>query len=278
MTQEFIDFFWSLGEPINLLVILTFALAVIAAFSVNRALNVLKAKLGIEPTPRKGWFGKSAHKVIWDDVDIENEKDVLLDHDYDGIHELDNTLPPWWLWGFYFTIFWGLVYVIYFHIATDDKLQADEFAASMQARQELRDAALANAADQVDENTVVLLTGDADMAAGKEIYDLNCAACHLVDGGGSIGPNFTDNYWIHGNTINDVYGVVKYGVLDKGMIPWEEQLSPLQMQQVSSYILSMVGTTPATAKEPQGRLYEEVVADADAEAPVEESTETEVTE
>lgn len=189
-------------------------------------------------------------------VPLEKEKDILLDHDYDGIHELDNTLPPWWVWLFYITIIWGVFHMVYY-VFTDmgpGSIERYEMIKA-QAEEEVAEY-LATKADLVDEKSVVTLTDEAALDKGKTIFISYCAACHGTQGEGGVGPNMTDNYWIHGGDIKDLFKVVKYGVPEKGMISWKSQLSPVQMQQVSSYILTLVGTNPPNQKEPQGELYE----------------------
>ena len=183
---------------------------------------------------------------------IEGIDENVMDHEYDGIVELDNALPPWWLYMFYGTIIFSIIYVIMFFgmgkFNQQDELKAEyaEAAEKIEAYQKEHGAA-------VDENTVVLVTDADKLADGKAIYEKNCVACHAVNGGGGVGPNFTDDYWIHGNSINEVFKVVKYGVPEKGMIPWEAQLNPEQMQNVSSYILSeFKGKNVEGGKEPQG--------------------------
>src|SRR5690606_36947530 len=96
----------------------------------------------------------------------------------------------------------------------------------------------------------------AALEEAKTLYVQNCAACHGADGGGTVGPNLADEYWLHGGTVQDVFRVIKYGVQEKGMIPWQDKLNPEQIQIVASYILSLQGTTPASAKEPQGEKVE----------------------
>ncbi len=188
-------------------------------------------------------------------VPLAQEKDILLDHDYDGIKELDNNLPPWWVAMFYITIVWGVIYFVYYHMTSYGSTQEERYQEEMALAKASVDAYLATRGDLVDESTVTELTDAASLADGKLVYELNCLVCHLADGGGLVGPNLTDNYWIHGGSINDVFRVVKYGVPEKGMIAWSSQLRPLEMQKVSSYVLSLVGTTPANPKAPEGDLY-----------------------
>jgi cytochrome c oxidase cbb3-type subunit 3 len=193
-------------------------------------------------------------------MDYKNEKTELiegldskaLDHNYDGIIELDNSLPPWWVYMFYGTIIFSIAYCVYF-FAYDGFSQEKELAREMDAAK----AQIAKFQEEngpgIDENTATLLVDATALDAGKAIYEKNCVACHAANGGGGVGPNFTDNYWIHGNTINDLFKVIKYGVPEKGMIPWESQLNPEQMQQVASFILKeFSGKNVEGGKEPQG--------------------------
>ncbi len=179
----------------------------------------------------------------------------LLDHNYDGIMELDNDLPPWWLYMFYGTIVASIIYLVaFFGMGKFD--QQDELAAEYTiAEKEIAQYKEANGPG-IDENSVVLATDAAQLADGKTIYDKNCIACHKADGGGSVGPNFTDNASIHGNSINDVFKTIKYGVPEKGMIPWESQLNPEQIQNVASYILTeFKGKNVEGGKAPQGDTF-----------------------
>lgn len=174
------------------------------------------------------------------------------DHEYDGIVELDNVLPPWWLYMFYGTIIFSIIYVIMF-FGMGKFNQQDELKAEYAVAAEKIEAYQKEHGAAVDENTVVLVTDADKLADGKAIYEKNCVACHALNGGGGVGPNFTDDYWIHGNSINEVFKVVKYGVPEKGMIPWEAQLNPEQMQNVASYILNeFTGKNVEGGKEPQG--------------------------
>jgi len=189
---------------------------------------------------------------------LEQEKNIELDHDYDGIRELDNSLPPWWLYLVYITIFWGLGYLVYYHLTDSGKNQEMEYVADMEEAEVQKAAFLATQADQVDEKTVAMLTDEAALAEGKEVFLANCVACHGSNGeGNAVGPNLTDKYWIHGGSIQNVFSTIKYGVQEKGMQSWQAQLRPVVIQKVASYILSLQGTNPPNAKEPQGDLYEE---------------------
>ncbi len=208
----------------------------------------------------KSWFWDKFNKA----ASIEKEKDILLDHNYDGIQELDNSLPPWWKYGFYLTIVVACIYIYRFHISHEGLSQQEEYAAEMKKGEEDKAAYLAQSANNVDENTVVLQTDAASLAEGKDIFVKTCAACHLADGGGNVGPNLTDDYWLHGGGIKDVFKSIKYGWQDKGMKSWKDDFSPKQIQELASFVKSLKGTKPAVPKAPQGELYIEAVQSADA--------------
>ena len=177
---------------------------------------------------------------------------ILAGHEYDGIKELDNRLPRWWLWLFYITIIFAAVYFIRYHVIRTGKLQDAEYKAEVEAAsskyQQPAETASINAV------TVTLLADATSLEAGKAIFDKSCVVCHLSKGEGLVGPNLTDQYWIHGCKIGDLFNTITVGVPDKGMISWKDQLTPLQIQQVASYILSLQGTNPPNAKAPQGEL------------------------
>lgn len=187
---------------------------------------------------------------------IEEESDILMNHSYDGIRELDNDLPPWWVYSFYISIVFAIGYLGYYHVFDGDD-QIDLFNQEMaQAKIDVEEYKK-TATGLIDASTVELMTGAADIASGKEIYTTNCVVCHLPDGGGSIGPNLTDNHWILGGGIKNVFTTVSEGGRDgKGMIPWKSTLSAKEIAQVASYILSFQGTTPAKGKAAEGDLWE----------------------
>lgn len=189
-------------------------------------------------------------------VPVEKEADVMLDHNYDGIRELDNILPPWWVGMFYATIIAGVVYFSYYHIADKGLSSSEQYLVEVEEAEEEVKAYLAMQSDQVDENTVVMLEDENELALGESIFINKCAVCHGVEGEGGVGPNMTDNYFLHGGTINDVFRTIKYGVPEKGMISWKSQLRSSDMQRVASYILTLVGNTPSNPKDPEGELYQ----------------------
>lgn len=185
---------------------------------------------------------------------IEEEYKIDTGHSYDGIRELDNIIPPWFTTAFLLTIVFGIGYLYRYHIAKSAPMQIQEYQNEVTMANLKHDEYLKTQASSIDENNVALMTG-ADLEAGKKTFVTLCAACHKVDGGGMVGPNLTDEYWIHGGSIKNLFTVIKYGVPDKGMISWKEQLNPQQMAQVANYILTLKGTNPPDAKEKQGTLY-----------------------
>ena len=200
-------------------------------------------------------WGKKVWSKLTGNKPIEKEGEIILDHNYDGIRELDNELPPWWVWMFYATIIFGVVYLVRFHIVGD-------YDQALEYEQEVAAATLAieeykkTAKDLVDVNTVELLTEASDLSAGKAIFESTCVVCHMADGGGGIGPNLTDENWILGGGIKNVFNTVAEGGRDgKGMVAWKQILKPVEMAQVSSYLLTFQGTTAANPKAPEGDVW-----------------------
>ena len=205
-----------------------------------------------DSTSEPSLWGKLMSKAS-DAVPVEEEEAILLDHNYDGIHELDNHLPPWWKWLFYITIVWGFLYLVVYHVFDALPLMEEEYEIVMEDARIARQAMMALEGNNIDENNVEFSDAPDVLANGKAIYDRECVACHAPEGQGLIGPNFTDNYWIHGGSINDVFKTVKYGVPQKGMISWQSKLTPSDMRDVSCYILTFVGTTPKNPPAPKAR-------------------------
>ncbi len=217
------------------------------------------------------WF-MNLYKKLAGGKPIEEEGEIILDHNYDGIKELDNSLPPWWLYAFYGTIIFAVVYLVRYHIFEGPN-QVTEFETEMaQAELDIEEYKK-TAKGLVDMNTVTLLTDASDLSAGKAIFDINCVACHMADGGGGIGPNLTDSNWILGGGIKNVFKTINEGGRDgKGMISWKATLKPLEMAQVASYLLEFEGTTPAKPKAPEGDIW------IDPDKPTNESTQPETNE
>lgn len=188
---------------------------------------------------------------------MAEEKELLIAHDYDGIQELDNPIPGWFMYLFYATIIFGVGYLLNYHVFHLGQLQYDEYKTEMAQADVAKKLYLSKAANQVDENTVKLENDPERLKAGQVIFMQNCKPCHGEHAEGNVGPNLTDDYWLHGSKINDLFKTIKYGVLAKGMPTWEKQLSPKQIADVSSYIKTLHGTSPAGAKEPQGTKEDE---------------------
>ncbi len=247
------------------LAILVCLVAILAMYVMLVAMKtILKSKQEAESGVTEGVASEEVAekpdfwRTFWNKVNasvpIAQEAEVATDHSYDGIRELDNRLPPWWLYGFYATIVFGAIYLVNFYFL-DMPTQEEEFQANMQQAKEEVQVYLASLDNLIDEGNVTLADATADLDAGKVIYEQNCVVCHAADGGGGVGPNFTDKYWLHGGDMPSIFKTIKYGVPAKGMISWESQLSPKKMQQVASYIYMMEGTTPANPKDPQGDLF-----------------------
>lgn len=208
------------------------------------------------------WFQNWMQKLT-KSKEIEEEKDVLLDHDYDGIKELDNVLPPWWVYLFYATIFFGVVYIVRFHLVKEYN-QDSEFATEMAIAQAEVAKYKTTAPDVTNVDNVVLITDAADLAKGKALYESSCAACHRADGGGGIGPNLTDDHWILGGGIKNVFNTIMEGGREgKGMVPWKATIKPADIQKIASYVLSLKGTNPAGAKAAEGDLWVEEITSAE---------------
>lgn len=180
---------------------------------------------------------------------MSDARDELLDHEYDGIREYDNPLPRWWLYLFYGCIVFAVVYVPYYHFGPGP-LPHDEYAAEMEEA-----ARNAPAVAALDPEALKALVEDPQrVAAGKDLYNRNCVACHGPDGGGLVGPNLTDNHWIHGD--GSMVGLVKVisdGVPEKGMIAWKAAMKQGEIESVAAFVATLQGTTPANPKAPEGR-------------------------
>lgn len=197
------------------------------------------------------------YKKSMDAKPVEDEQEIVLDHSYDGIRELDNNLPPWWVYMFYATMVFAVVYMLRYHVF-NGTTQIEEYEIEVAEAKAAFEEYKKNNKDLIDANSVELLTDAKDLEAGKAIFTDNCIACHKADGGGGIGPNLTDDYWILGGGIKNVYHTISEGGRPgKGMIPWKTDLKPVEIAQVASYVISLHGTNPADPKAPEGDLWTE---------------------
>ncbi|AOW10905.1 cbb3-type cytochrome c oxidase N-terminal domain-containing protein [Flavobacterium gilvum] len=225
-----------------------------------------KARLAHEDTlslKEKTWY-KNLMQRLTRTVPIEDEKELLMDHDYDGIKELDNNLPPWWVYLFYACIIFAVVYLVRFEVLGAPDQEAELKSEMAQAKIEVAEY-MKTAPDLMDEKTVTLLTDPADLDKGKAIFQTNCVACHRADAGGQIGPNLTDDHWILGGGIKNLFHTITNGGRDgKGMIAWKGTLKPKEIQAVASYVISLKGSNPKDPKAPDGEIWVEDNASAPA--------------
>ncbi len=271
----------------NNLVLVVAAMVIIGGFIAltyvnNMLLQVQKIRLlqdlGVEAMEEVKLLSRESmwrrfYKRMTRVVPVEKEKDVMFHHDYDGIRELDNVLPPWWVALFYVTIAFSAVYLVYYHVSGAGMTSTEAYEADMKKADESVKAYLATRADLVDETTVEMLQDPSQIALGESIFQSKCTPCHGTKGeGNAVGPNLADEYWIHGGGISNVFKTIKYGVPEKGMISWQSQLPAADMQRVASFILSLQGSNPPNAKEPQGDLWKPEGAPVQAENVAQDTT------
>lgn len=231
------------------LLVLVLLMGLIALYQARPLLREVYQNPAVHDT----WGGRVLGLFVGDPALLTGKPSNLLleAHDYDGIQEYDNDLPPWWK-----TLFWGTIgfaglYLVFFHVTAQGALSLDEYRTEMAQAALLTQQLGAND----DPNKVTdykPLLAKADLGAGHDAFQQNCAACHGKGGEGGVGPNLTDEYWLHGGEVNKIYHTIKYGVQGKGMVAWKGKLSGKQMLQMASYVLSLHGSNPANAKAPQG--------------------------
>ncbi len=202
-------------------------------------------------------FWKKIVKSLTKANELGQEEDVMTDHDYDGIRELDNVLPPWWLYGFYITIAIGIFYYIQVFTNSEEYSQAEEYATAVAEGKAEVEQYKKDHPELYNDANLVALTDPEDIAKGKELFaSKTCTACHLADAGGSIGPNLTHENWILGGGFKNIFNTIsKGGRPGKGMIAWEGTINQKERQQLTSYILTLKGTTPANPKAPEGEVW-----------------------
>ena len=207
------------------------------------------------PTGLAKWWKEMDAKFFTKAAPLEKEQDVLLDHNYDGIKELDNALPPWWKWGFYITVVLAFIYMFRFHVWKTGPTPLEEYNKEMMVAETQLEIYRKNNRETVDEKTVKMADAKG-IEAGKAIFTKTCTPCHGVNGeGNAVGPNLADKYWLHGGSISNVFRTINLGVPDKGMQAWGKSYSSGEIKNLASFVLSLQGTKPANAKAPQGTEY-----------------------
>ena len=239
----------------------------------EKAAQLAKENMSFRDLP---WVQKLMQKLTRT-TRMDQEDELMLDHDYDGIKELDNDLPPWWVGLFYVTFIFGVVYMFRYHVFEGDN-QHQEFEKEMAMAKIQVDEYKKNAPDMLTADAAKYLDSAADLAIGKQLYDTNCAVCHKPDGGGSIGPNLTDDHWILGGGVKNIFHTISEGGRPgKGMVPWKNNFKPTEIEKITSYVISLNGSNPADAKAAEGDIVwtkaDLVVGDEDASEEVVESSE-----
>lgn len=250
---------------VTALLFITLVLVIAVAIYMLRILNVFveeaeraRAKrMGVAYTPQVSWWTK-----FWDElnasVPVAKEQDIDLGHEYDGIRELDNHLPPWWKGILYGSMIWAVGYMVVYHFLGSMPLSGAEYENELAvAAEQVRAYRATQPVEEIDENTLTYTADAAILASGKAVFTSNnCQQCHRMDGGGNaIGPNLTDTFWIHGGSMKNVFQTIKNGVVEKGMPAWGKVMSPTDVRDVAFYVMSLQGTNPPDAKGPQGNPY-----------------------
>ena len=240
---------------VELLVILALlmnigALLKVEKQKVNEAFLTEEEKVAINQNKLSWWDRFNSLRPV------SQESELDLGHEYDGIRELNNRLPPWWLYGFYLCIIFAGVYLWRFHVTHNGSSSAEEYENSLAVAKTQIDAYIKAKGEAVDENTVTLLNDKASLEDGKIIFEKSCVTCHKATGGGDVGPNLTDDYWLHGNDIKSIFKVIRYGY--NAMPQWQMAYSNKQIQLVASYVKSLHGTNPPNPKAPQGIEMKEI--------------------
>jgi cbb3-type cytochrome c oxidase subunit III len=181
---------------------------------------------------------------------------AMPDHVYDNIRELDNRIPPWFTTLFLGTIAFAAIYMVNYHVIGSSPLMIEEYRQEV-AEADLHRRMMIAREGAIDENTLAVLVDPAAIERGREAFGKYCVSCHGTQGQGVVGPNLTDEYWIHGGGVRNVYATIKNGVAAKGMISWQLVFTPKQIQEIASFVLSLQGTNPPNAKKAEGEKYVE---------------------
>ena len=262
VVSETIIFILAFIVVLEMIIIVYFANGIRSFLKKEAVQSAAAAGIPVVVKEKIAWFDRLYNRNTQEDI-----ARLDLGHDYDGIKELDNEVPVWWRWGFAISLIFGIVYMYSYHIAETKPLQQAELAMDMEQAAIQQAAYLEKSANNVDENTVKMMSAE-DIAKGKELYIKPgaCATCHaengsaIVNGAPGIGPNLTDDYWLHKGDIKAIFYSIKYGWPEKGMKSWKDDYSPIQIAQIASYVKSLQGTNPQPAKEKQGELFVEAGA------------------
>lgn len=256
--------FWTLAIVLFIEVVaILFILSYINRFKTE--LMPAKVKKPVQPL---AWWKRMDKKLFTAAVPVEKEADIELDHVYDGIKELDNSLPPWWKWGFIVTVIASVIYMFNFHVLGSGKNPTEEYEAELAQAKIKMEAYAAKNKDKIDEANIQMPDATG-IAAGRQIFEQACWACHGKMGEGGAGPNLTDDYWLHKGSLTDIYHSIKTGYPDKGMQAWQKQYSPKQISDLAGFIKSIRNSNPPNGKAPQGDLYSETAGDSTATAAAE---------
>lgn len=249
-----------------MLLLVLFVEILVLAFYTKLAFKLINPSMTKEEKEKKWTLGKWWKKSN-NFIPFEEEVKIDTGHSYDGIRELDNGIPPWFSASFILCILFAIIYLWNYHVVKISPLQIEEFTTEMETAKLAQEKLLATQGSTLDENNIQLLSG-TDMEEGKKLFATNCAACHANDGGGATGPNLTDEFWIHGGNANSIFKTIKYGVREKGMIPWKDNFNDNQILKIASYVNTLKGTKPAAPKAPQGDKYEEKAVALDSTSTV----------
>lgn len=237
---------------IVILLVLAVALYMIKVLRIfiERTARERAEKMGVPYVAEPSWWNKLQQRLTRS-TPVEKEEVIMLDHNYDGIRELDNHLPPWWKWLFYGTIVWAAIYLVLYHVTQSLPLSTEEYQAQVGDFEKLRSK---QPLATIDENALEFTHDQAIIDNGKKIFSTNCGSCHRSDGGGDVGPNLTDNYWLYGGSIKNIFATIKNGKPENGMISWAAILKPEEIRDVAYYVMSIRGQNPPNPKAPQGTL------------------------
>jgi len=247
MAQDF-----GFSPSLTMALYLMLGLVIFMAITLFR-IGVLLKKLGLKE--KAPFFVEPDSRNFWEKLfqvkSIGSDKDAQMDHVYDGIVELDNPPPPWFMGLFYGTVIISAVYLMVYLFSDIGLTQTQEY------EKEMASAAISGPSggaetNTLDETNVVAITDPEKLSEGKKLFVNSCGPCHGALGEGLSGPNLTDEYWLHGGDIQSVFKTIKFGVPEKGMIAWKSSLNAEKIQLLASYVLSLRGSNPPKGLAPQG--------------------------